>query len=158
MIGQVWVSLCTSIYYKISLYFGQFVCWRWKVNRMENSHQTLYPILPLRDVVMFPYMIVPLFGRVKNLFGHSKMWWKRISRSHYWLNLTPASDVPSNKDLYTVGTVSSVLQMLKLPDDIVKVLVEGVGIRPRWPLCWEWALPASTCQHFGRENRNDRWK
>ncbi|MBL0338718.1 MAG: endopeptidase La [Rhodospirillaceae bacterium] len=92
---------------------------------MENSQQTLYPILPLRDVVMFPYMIVPLFvGREKSVRALEDVM-KEDKQILLLTQLDTSLDVPSNKDLYTVGTVSSVLQMLKLPDDTVKVLVEG---------------------------------
>lgn len=92
---------------------------------MENSQQTLYPILPLRDVVMFPHMIVPLFvGREKSVRALEDVM-KEDKQILLLTQLDTSLDVPSNKDLYTVGTVSSVLQMLKLPDDTVKVLVEG---------------------------------
>ena len=92
---------------------------------MENSQQTLYPILPLRDVVMFPHMIVPLFvGREKSVRALEDVM-KEDKQILLLTQLDTSLDIPSNKDLYTVGTVSSVLQMLKLPDDTVKVLVEG---------------------------------
>lgn len=92
---------------------------------MENSQPTLYSILPLRDVVMFPHMIVPLFvGREKSVRALEDV----MKEDKQILLLTQRDtslEVPTNKDLYTVGTVSSILQMLKLPDDTVKVLVEG---------------------------------
>ena len=72
------------------------------------------PLLPLRDVVVFPHMVIPLFvGRPKSIKaletamedGGKFCWWHEISRQ----------DEPSTEDLYAVGTVATVLQMLKLP-------------------------------------------
>ena len=84
------------------------------------------PILPLRDVVVFPHMVIPLFvGREKSVralesaMGGSKKILLVAQRS-------PDVDEPAAGDLYSIGTVATVLQMLKLPDGTIKVLVEGV--------------------------------
>ena len=83
------------------------------------------PVLPLRDIVVFPHMIVPLFvGRDKSVRAL-----EAVMREDKQILLTAqknaAVEDPTAEDLYTVGTVSTVLQLLKLPDGTVKVLVEG---------------------------------
>jgi ATP-dependent Lon protease len=86
----------------------------------------LYPILPLRDIVVFPQMIVPLFvGRDKSVTALEQA----MRESKHILLLTQktaAEDDPKPNDLFSVGTVGNVLQLLKLPDGTVKVLVEGL--------------------------------
>src|SRR5438876_7905807 len=86
---------------------------------------TTFPLLPLRDVVVFPHMVIPLFvGRPKSI----KALDVAMERSKYILLVaqrSAAKDEPAADDLYTVGSVATVLQMLKLPDGTVKVLVEG---------------------------------
>ena len=92
-----------------------------KVTAIENI-----PVLPLRDVVVYPHMVMPLFvGREKSILAldaamHAD---KRIM-----LIAQRAADVddPKAEDLYVIGTVATILQLLKLPDGTVKVLVEGV--------------------------------
>jgi ATP-dependent Lon protease len=86
---------------------------------------TTFPLLPLRDVVVFPHMVIPLFvGRPKSIkaldvaMEHSKFILLVAQKS-------AAKDDPAANDLYEVGSVATVLQMLKLPDGTVKVLVEG---------------------------------
>ncbi|MGL5986608.1 MAG: LON peptidase substrate-binding domain-containing protein, partial [Burkholderiales bacterium] len=83
------------------------------------------PLLPLRDVVVFPHMVIPLFvGRPKSI----KALEAAMEAGKQILLLaqkSAAKDEPSPDDLYDVGTVATVLQMLKLPDGTVKVLVEG---------------------------------
>ncbi len=84
-----------------------------------------FPVLPLRDIVVFPYMIVPLFvGREKSINALEE-----VMRSDKQILLVAqknaGDDEPSTDDIYTVGTLASVLQLLKLPDGTVKVLVEG---------------------------------
>ncbi len=85
------------------------------------------PVLPLRDVVVFPNMVIPLFvGREKSIsaldaaMDGDKQILLVAQRS-------PDVDDPGAKDLYSVGTISTVLQLLKLPDGTIKVLVEGVS-------------------------------
>jgi ATP-dependent Lon protease len=84
-----------------------------------------YPVLPLRDIVVFPHMIVPLFvGRDKSVAAlESAM----AGDKEIFLvaQLDPAEDDPTRDDLYDMGVVATVLQLLKLPDGTVRVLVEG---------------------------------
>ncbi|WP_024303135.1 endopeptidase La [Pseudogulbenkiania sp. MAI-1] len=91
----------------------------------ELREETTLPLLPLRDVVVFPHMVIPLFvGRAKsisaleNAMDEGKQILLVAQRS-------ASKDEPEASDLYGVGTIATVLQMLKLPDGTVKVLVEG---------------------------------
>src|SRR5438094_13309 len=84
-----------------------------------------YPVLPLRDIVVFPHMIAPLFvGRKKSILALEK-----VMRSDTFILLATqknASDEePATEAIYEIGTLASVLQLLKLPDGTVKLLVEG---------------------------------
>lgn len=98
---------------------------------MSNAQDTApaealtLPLLPLRDVVVFPHMVIPLFvGRPKSI----KALEQAMNEGKQILLVaqkTAAKDEPSEEDLYRIGTLSTVLQMLKLPDGTVKVLVEG---------------------------------
>ncbi|HTU10890.1 MAG TPA: endopeptidase La [Allosphingosinicella sp.] len=84
-----------------------------------------YPVLPLRDIVVFPHMIVPLFvGRDKSVAAlESAM---AADKSIFLVSqLDPAEDDPDREALYDLGVVATVLQLLKLPDGTVRVLVEG---------------------------------
>jgi len=84
-----------------------------------------FPVLPLRDIVVFPHMIVPLFvGRDKSVAAlESAM----AADKEIFLvaQLDPAQDDPQRDDLYDMGVVATILQLLKLPDGTVRVLVEG---------------------------------
>jgi ATP-dependent Lon protease len=85
-----------------------------------------YPVLPLRDIVVFPHMIVPLFvGREKSIRALEE-----VMRSDTYILLATqknaSDDDPATDAIYETGTLASVLQLLKLPDNTVKVLVEGV--------------------------------
>jgi len=85
-----------------------------------------YPLLPLRDVVVFPHMVIPLFvGRPKSIKALETA---MEAGKHILLvaQKSAAKDEPSPEDLYGIGSVANILQMLKLPDGTVKVLVEGV--------------------------------
>ena len=85
-----------------------------------------YPVLPLRDIVVFPHMIVPLFvGREKSVRALEDVM-KDDKQILLVAQKSAADDDPEPGDIYDVGTVSTVLQLLKLPDGTVKVLVEGV--------------------------------
>jgi ATP-dependent Lon protease len=85
----------------------------------------LLPVLPLRDIVVFPHMIVPLFvGREKSVRALEAVM-KDDKQILLVAQKNAAQDDPGADDLYDVGTVSTVLQLLKLPDGTVKVLVEG---------------------------------
>jgi ATP-dependent Lon protease len=92
-----------------------------------TSSDGTFPVLPLRDIVVFPHMIVPLFvGREKSIRALEE-----VMRSDKQILLAtqqnPSEDEPTPETIYNVGTLASVLQLLKLPDGTVKVLVEGVG-------------------------------
>ena len=90
----------------------------------------LMPVLPLRDIVVFPHMIVPLFvGREKSVRALEAVM-KDDKQILLVAQKNAAQDDPSVDDIYRVGTVSTILQLLKLPDGTVKVLVEG-GRRAR---------------------------
>lgn len=96
----------------------------------ETASELKYAVLPLRDIVVFPHMIVPLFvGREKSVqaLEHVMHGNKKILLV---TQKTPSVDDPAAEDLYSVGTVGTILQLLKLPDGTVKVLVEG-GARAR---------------------------
>ena len=87
--------------------------------------QQLFPVLPLRDIVVFPQMIVPLFvGREKSVRALEEVM-RGEKRIFLLSQKNPADDDPGQKELYEVGTLANVLQLLKLPDGTVKVLVEG---------------------------------
>ncbi|MEM7744264.1 MAG: endopeptidase La [Pseudomonadota bacterium] len=84
-----------------------------------------YPVLPLRDIVVFPHMIVPLFvGREKSVKALEAVM-KDDRQILLASQRDAAQDDPSVDDIYTVGALANVLQLLKLPDGTVKVLVEG---------------------------------
>jgi ATP-dependent Lon protease len=97
---------------------------------LETARGTLYPVLPLRDIVVFPHMIVPLFvGREKSVRALEDVM-KDDKQILLVTQKNAAQDDPGPADIYTVGTIGTVLQLLKLPDGTVKVLVEG-GQRAR---------------------------
>ena len=87
--------------------------------------EIIYPVLPLRDIVIFPHMIAPLFvGRTKSINALELV----MEENKEIVLLTqkkPSIEDPNKKDLYTTGTLGNILQILKLPDGTVKVLVEG---------------------------------
>lgn len=96
----------------------------------EISRGSLYPVLPLRDIVVFPHMIVPLFvGREKSVRALEDVM-KDDKQILLVTQKNAAQDDPTTADIYSVGTIGTVLQLLKLPDGTVKVLVEG-GQRAR---------------------------
>lgn len=87
---------------------------------------TQYPVLPLRDIVVFPHMIVPLFvGREKSVRALEQVMLGENKQIVLVTQKNANHDDPTAEDLYTVGTLGTVLQLLKLPDGTVKVLVEG---------------------------------
>ena len=91
----------------------------------EISRGALYPVLPLRDIVVFPHMIVPLFvGREKSVRALEDVM-KDDKQILLVTQKNAAQDDPTPADIFSVGTVGTVLQLLKLPDGTVKVLVEG---------------------------------
>ncbi len=92
---------------------------------LELSSGAVYPVLPLRDIVVFPHMIVPLFvGREKSVRALEDVM-KEDKQILLVTQKNAAQDDPSPADIYAVGTIGTVLQLLKLPDGTVKVLVEG---------------------------------
>ncbi|HEY1095775.1 MAG TPA: LON peptidase substrate-binding domain-containing protein, partial [Alphaproteobacteria bacterium] len=97
-----------------------------KTNFTPSPDGTRMPILPLRDIVVFPHMIVPLFvGREKSIEALSS-----VMDGDKRVMLLTQKDIdevqPQTDDLFTVGTVAQILQLLKLPDGTVKVLIEGL--------------------------------
>jgi len=90
-----------------------------------TTQGTIYPVLPLRDIVVFPGMIVPLFvGREKSVKALEEVM-KDDKQILLIAQKNASQDDPGPDDIYTIGTLGTVLQLLKLPDDTVKVLVEG---------------------------------
>ena len=92
---------------------------------LQPGESRSYPVLPLRDIVVFPHMIVPLFvGREKSIKALEE-----VMRSDTFILLATqknaSDDDPATDQIFEVGTLASVLQLLKLPDGTVKVLVEG---------------------------------
>ena len=87
---------------------------------------TQYPVLPLRDIVVFPHMIVPLFvGREKSVRALEQVMLGEEKQIILVTQKNANHDDPTSEDLYSIGTIGTVLQLLKLPDGTVKVLVEG---------------------------------
>jgi ATP-dependent Lon protease len=94
---------------------------------LNAGESRAYPVLPLRDIVVFPHMIVPLFvGREKSIKALEE-----VMRSDTYILLATqknaSDDDPATDSIFNVGTLASVLQLLKLPDGTVKVLVEGAA-------------------------------
>ncbi len=103
---------------------------RERTARRETAAGDTLAVLPLRDIVVFPHMIVPLFvGREKSVRALEAVM-KDDKQILLVAQKNAAQDDPSIDDIYRVGTVSTILQLLKLPDGTVKVLVEG-GRRAR---------------------------
>ena len=95
------------------------------IKREKEDKSTAMPLLPLRDVVVFPHMIVPLFvGREKSISAlESAM---KYEKSIFLVAQKNAKkDEPQEEDIYDVGTIGTIIQLLRLPDRTVKVLVEG---------------------------------
>ncbi|ASY68404.1 endopeptidase La [Sinorhizobium fredii] len=94
-------------------------------NKTSPAESATYPVLPLRDIVVFPHMIVPLFvGREKSIRALEEVMGtdKQIMLA---TQINATDDDPEASAIYRVGTIANVLQLLKLPDGTVKVLVEG---------------------------------
>ena len=96
-----------------------------KIFKSDPSDTLVLPLLPLRDIVVFPYMVAPLFvGRPKSInalaeaMNNEKLVFLATQNS-------AGVDNPSKKDIATTGTIGKVLQLLRLPDGTVKALVEG---------------------------------
>jgi len=99
-------------------------------DKTDENHMIVIPVLPLRDVVVYPYMVIPLFvGRSKSVHALEKA----MAESKQILLVAQknaAEDDPDIEDIHQIGTISGILQLLKLPDGTIKVLVEG-GQRAR---------------------------
>ena len=96
-------------------------------SKPADDNTTVHPLLPLRDVVVYPHMVVPLFvGREKSILAleHAMESDKQIVLV---AQKNPAEDNPSLQDIYQVGTLATSLQMLQLPDGTLQVLVEGIS-------------------------------
>lgn len=92
----------------------------------DLSKGSKYPVLPLRDIVVFPHMVVPLFvGREKSVQALESVMLDETKKILLLTQKNATQDDPTMSDLYPAGTLGTVLQMLKLPDGTVKVLVEG---------------------------------
>ncbi|MCB2116094.1 MAG: LON peptidase substrate-binding domain-containing protein, partial [Rhodobacteraceae bacterium] len=92
---------------------------------MTEQFSPSYPVLPLRDIVVFPHMIVPLFvGREKSVRALEEVM-KEDRQILLSSQIDPTQDEPSTDGIYKAGVLANVLQLLKLPDGTVKVLVEG---------------------------------
>src|SRR2546429_8538211 len=113
---------------------------------MSQESIVQYPLLPLRDVVVFPHMVIPLFvGRPKSIKAMETA--MEAGKSILLVaQKSAAKDDPGPGDMYSIGCVSNILQMLKLPDGTVKVLVEGgtrAHIRDVVDLRTHWVAEAS---------------
>ena len=96
-----------------------------KMSDSVNVNEKVLPLLPLRDVVIYPYMLAPLFvGREKSIKALEE-----AAKGNKEIFLSAQKDAkvnePGNEDMYRIGTVGTIVQMLRLPDGTVKVLVEG---------------------------------
>jgi len=92
----------------------------------SDSSIVLLPVLPLRDVVVYPHMVIPLFvGREKSAHALERAMFEE-RKILLTTQREPTQNDPSTKDIYHVGTVATILQLLKLPDGTVKVLAEGL--------------------------------
>nr|WP_301331441.1 endopeptidase La [Solimonas aquatica] len=106
------------------------------------------PVLPLRDVVVFPHMAIPLFvGREKSIKALTAAM-QDDKRILLVAQRTADTDQPRAEDLYSVGTLASILQMLKLPDGTVKVLVEGVRRARITRFDFDGAFLSAECQQL----------
>ena len=92
---------------------------------MTTEKDNIYPALPLRDVVVYPHMVIPLFvGREKSVKALDEAM-EGNKKILLIAQKSAADDDPSIDDIYSVGTIANILQLLKLPDGTIKVLVEG---------------------------------
>ena len=95
--------------------------------KKSNSDNLVFPVVPLRDVIVFPNMVIPLFvGREKSIRSLEVA---MDSNKKIMLAAQKNADLddPKDEDIYRFGTLATVLQLLKLPDGTIKVLVEGAG-------------------------------
>ena len=92
---------------------------------MSKEKDNIYPALPLRDVVVYPHMVIPLFvGREKSIKALDEAM-EGNKKILLVAQKSAADDDPSIEGIYSIGTIANILQLLKLPDGTIKVLVEG---------------------------------
>ncbi|HIF02317.1 MAG TPA: endopeptidase La [Nitrospinaceae bacterium] len=92
-----------------------------------SSDNKLLPLLPLRDIVIFPFMVIPLFvGREKSVCALEKSMAEEQKNIFLASQRKPNNNNPAPKDIYETGTIANILQILKLSDGTIKVLVEGI--------------------------------
>src|SRR5690606_37770621 len=97
-----------------------------KPSAVPFDREKVYPVLPLRDIVVFPSMIVPLFvGREKSVRALEDVM-REDKHIQVVTQKNAQEDDPEPDGIYEIGTIALVLQLLKLPDGTVKVLVEGL--------------------------------
>ena len=95
-----------------------------------GSDKITLPLLPLRDIIVFPFMVLPLFvGRDKSVLALEK---SMVEQKSIFLSAqrNPNNDDPQPVDIFEVGTIANILQILKLTDGTMKVLVEGLQRAP----------------------------
>ena len=96
-----------------------------KDSQLTTTHDGLLPVLPLRDVVVYPHMVIPLFvGRERSILALDAAM-QDDKQILLVAQKSAETDDPGIDDMYRVGTIATILQLLKLPDGTVKVLVEG---------------------------------
>ena len=96
-----------------------------KDDKDQTSMPARVPLLPLRDIIVFPHMVVPLFvGRQRSIKALEEATQKQ-SPIFLSSQKDAKTNEPTEDDIYKIGTLGSVVQMLKLPDGTVKVLIEG---------------------------------
>lgn len=96
-----------------------------KTSEVIDEQMTVLPVLPLRDVVVYPHMVIPLFvGREKSIRALEAAM-EKDKQILLVAQMSASQDDPQPEDIHRIGTISSILQLLKLPDGTVKVLVEG---------------------------------
>ena len=97
-----------------------------KSTDLNEKNALILPVLPLRDVVVYPHMVIPLFvGREKSIRALERSIVENNKQILLVSQKKATEDEPEISDIYRVGTISSLLQLLKLPDGTIKVLVEG---------------------------------
>ena len=93
--------------------------------RIVAGSETTLPVLPLRDVVVFPHMVIPLFVGRKKSIRALELAMEAGKQIMLAAQKSATDDDPATDNIHTIGTIASILQLLKLPDGTVKVLVEG---------------------------------
>jgi ATP-dependent Lon protease len=122
---------------------------------VESTNERQTPVLPLRDVVVYPHMAIPLFvGREKSIKALQAAM-QDDKRILLVAQRTADNDNPGGQDIYSVGTLASILQLLKLPDGTVKVLVEGVQRARILKVFSEGAYLAAECEAMPADEIGD---